>query len=410
MQIKEEPLSHDDFLSFIDCVPKIDEFTGKYKWRVPMTAEEFQFMFKLMFYCALKPEEAFKLKKEDFDLQKNTLQIKTTTAKPTETTIPPIVLGDVKKHLRDRKDSDNIFVSKRNGRPLKRSTPWKYAKKAGKLANLNVFQVTKQKEVEGMRLALFRESYEKLMSDNHASKDLIDLKLRNISDNRYGGYSPHDLRKFEKQIFKTTYNDDEIKEYVSWYRSELHIYEKLAEEIQRMFVGILKGRGINVADIQSRVKDPEKFKKKLQDGVTFDPKDMQDLAGVRVVCFVKSDIKKVRDVIEETFDIIDVRGTDEKKIDFSGYSDIKYICRLPKRRISSAEELKQLENKRFEIQLRTTLQHAWAEIEHDDVYKNPDKISHDLKRRFFLVANVLESVDNELDNLHDTIKKKPNST
>jgi len=406
MQIKETLLTHDAFLSFIEQVPKIPQFTGKYGWRAPMSAETFQFLYKIMFYCALKPEEAFKLKKEDFDIEKNILKVKTTTAKPAVTTIPPVILGDVNKHLRDKKDADSIFVSKRNRKQIKRQVPWDYAKTAGRFANLNVFQITKQKEVQGMRLLLFRKSYAKLMSDNRASPGLIDLKLRNTSDNRYGGHDLHDLKKFERQIFKTKFSDDEIQGFVSWYHAEKSIYEKLAKEVQRMLEGILKGRRINIADIQSRAKDPEKFRNKLQNGVTFVPKDMQDFAGIRVVCFVKSDIKKVRDVIESTFDVIDKKGINEERIDFSGYSDIKYVCRLTKARISSAEELKLFENRRFEIQVRTILQHAWAEIEHDDVYKNPDKISHELKRRFFLVSNVLETADNELDNLHHKVKEE----
>ena len=73
-------------------------------------------------------------------------------------------------------------------------------------------------------------------------------------------------------------------------------------------------------------------------------------------------------------------------------------------RISFAEELKSFENMRFEIQVRTILQHAWAEIEHDDLYKNPGQIPSSLRRRFFLVSNVLESADNELNELHKKLK------
>jgi len=404
MQIKETFLTHDDFLNFISYVPKIEAFTGEYKWRTPMTAEEFQLLFKLMFYCALKPEEAFKLKKESFDMEKNILKVKTTAAKPTETTIPPIILGDVKKHLRDKKDADFIFVSKRNGRPLERATPWNYAKEAGKLANLNIFQVKETIEIKGMSLLLLRESYKQFMLSKEAPPGLIDLKFRNSSDNRYGNNTLHDLKSFERKIFRTKFSDDEIHEYVSWYLSERQTYEKLAKEVHRILEGVLKQRKINVADIQSRAKDPEKFQKKLQYGVSFDPKNMQDLAGIRVICFVKSDIEKVRDAIENTFDEISKEGVDPKKADFSGYSDVKYVCKLPRARISPAEELRLFENRRFEIQVRTILQHAWAEIEHDDVYKNPDRISDDLRRRFFLVSNVLETADNELDNLHHTIK------
>jgi len=50
------------------------------------------------------------------------------------------------------------------------------------------------------------------------------------------------------------------------------------------------------------------------------------------------------------------------------------------------------------------LQHAWAEIEHDDLYKNVDKLSKETHRRFYLVSSILESADNELETLHKIVK------
>jgi ppGpp synthetase/RelA/SpoT-type nucleotidyltranferase len=311
----------------------------------------------------------------------------------------------LKNFLKNKEDNEFLFISKHFKKPISRQHAWDYAKDVGRLAGLNIFQVTETKEREGVDLLLFKKSYKQFMSDNKAPKGLIDLKLRSQTNNRYGNYKLYDLKLFERRIFKTTFSDDEIQEYTSWYKTNQEIYEKLAKEVRRILDGVLKQRGIKVQDIEAREKDTEKFQQKLRNGVTYsDPKKMQDLAGIRIICFVKSDVKKVCDAIEKNFEVISMKGNEEKRNDISGYSDIQYVCKLTKARIASSEELKPYENKSFEIQVRTILQHAWSEIEHDDIYKNTANISNDLRRRFFLVSNVLESADNELDNLHHKIK------
>lgn len=402
MRIKDITLTNEDFIRFISWIPKIAPFSYEKNSRAPMSAESFQLLYKLMYYCALKGVEVFKLKKKDFDLNTNLLTISAKGNKPTQTTIPPIILGDVKDFLKDKNDNDFIFVSKYKKKPLNRMTVWQYAKDAGKIAGLNIFQITEKREIEGMSFGLFRDSYEQFMSAKDAPKGLIDLKFRRTSDNRYGNHTLHDLKKFERSIFKTTLSEDEIQDYLSWYVTNREIFADLAEEIYAILAGVLKQRNISVADIRPRAKEPEKFQQKLMNGVTYDPKDMQDLAGIQVICFVKSDVGKIANVIEKTFEVIDKESNDDKEKN-SGYSDVKFICKLTKARINPAEELQRFENKRFEIQVRTILQHAWAEIEHDDIYKNPHNISQELRRRFFLVSKVLEMADNELDNLHHKI-------
>ncbi len=77
-----------------------------------------------------------------------------------------------------------------------------------------------------------------------------------------------------------------------------------------------------------------------------------------------------------------------------GYRSVHYVamfdkgrCRLP--------EYKQYENIYFEIQIRSILQHAWAEIEHDRNYKFSGKLPTQLERRFYLVSGMLECADRE---------------
>jgi ppGpp synthetase/RelA/SpoT-type nucleotidyltranferase len=361
-KIKEKTLSYDDYIKFLYYVPKIQPFYAK-TGKPPMTADSFLLLYKLLFYCALRITETLNLRKSDFDLEKRTVKIYTPYKnRATETTIPPSILGDVKKYIKNKKEEEYLFTAK-TGNPLKRVTPWKYAKDAGKLAGLELFQVTKVREIEGISLLLFRDSYKQMMYEYSASSNLVDLKLRNETENRYGNNTLHDLRTFENRIFRRKFSEDEIAEYVAWYQTNIPYYKKLAGSIRQIIKEILERRKINVHDIQFREKDLESFRRKIEEGVVFEPTRMQDLAGIRVICYVKSDVEKVLKVIEDTFMVLSKKSTeiDEDGIendDFSGYQSIQYVCKLPKSRISIAEELEQFENKFFEIQVRTILQHA----------------------------------------------------
>jgi hypothetical protein len=58
------------------------------------------------------------------------------------------------------------------------------------------------------------------------------------------------------------------------------------------------------------------------------------------------------------------------------------------------------------VQVRTVLQHAWAEFEHDIRYKGtiPDEHAPDLDRRFTLAAGLLELADREFSAIRDRVQ------
>jgi len=57
----------------------------------------------------------------------------------------------------------------------------------------------------------------------------------------------------------------------------------------------------------------------------------------------------------------------------------------------------------FEIQIRTILQHTWAEIEHDKNYKYSGVLPDEIERRLNLLSAVLESADNEFNTISQEI-------
>ena len=77
-------------------------------------------------------------------------------------------------------------------------------------------------------------------------------------------------------------------------------------------------------------------------------------------------------------------------MDSFGYNSLHYICRLKD---------KAFEDIRFELQMRTALQHVWSTIEHDTGYKGEVKIPREYKRQFSRLAGMLELVDDEFSRL-----------
>ena len=107
------------------------------------------------------------------------------------------------------------------------------------------------------------------------------------------------------------------------------------------------------------------------------------------------------DTLKEIFEIDYDKSVDKSEtlgIDKVGYRSIHFIAKLKADRLK-LPEYKKFKGLCFEIQIRTILQHAWAEIEHDKDYKFSGELPIHLKRRFKVLAGVLELADREFNNI-----------
>jgi putative GTP pyrophosphokinase len=87
-----------------------------------------------------------------------------------------------------------------------------------------------------------------------------------------------------------------------------------------------------------------------------------------------------------------------------GYRSTHIICDLGDKR-TSLPEYAPYKGLLFEIQIRTVLQHAWAEISHERNYKLAGVLPKHLERRLNLAAGNLETLDRELDAIASAIDK-----
>jgi ppGpp synthetase/RelA/SpoT-type nucleotidyltranferase len=203
------------------------------------------------------------------------------------------------------------------------------------------------------------------------------------------------------------------KKVISWYKENRPIYEQLANKVESILSEMFVSREVSYHMISSRAKTVESVKRKISNDKYDNPKEqIQDFAGIRVITYVEDEIETICKIIEEIFDIDKENSSnksDDLGIDKVGYKSIHYVASWNKSRLA-LPEYKKYENKCFEIQIRTILQHAWAEIEHDRNYKFTGKLPPTLGRRFKILAGLLEMADREFNNISNEIDEISSKT
>ena len=168
--------------------------------------------------------------------------------------------------------------------------------------------------------------------------------------------------------------------------------QQLAEEATALLRQALREQGVYVTAVEHRVKTEKSLTGKLElKGAKYKSiDDITDLVGLRVITFYTDEVDKVAVIAKGLFDIDWQESVDKRKLhelDAFGYNSLHYICRL------------RTGGPRFELQMRTALQHVWSTIEHDTGYKGDVKIPREYKRQFSRLAGMLELVDEEFSRL-----------
>ena len=180
------------------------------------------------------------------------------------------------------------------------------------------------------------------------------------------------------------------------YRSALPLFEKMQQEVTQQLRDALARNGLIVTAVEARIKTEESLEGKLAlKGAKYATlSDITDILGARIVTFYTDDVDRIAAIAEQLFEIDWTNSVDKRKLhelDSFGYNSLHYICRLPGY------------DYRFELQLRTTLQHAWASINHDIGYKTGVEIPHDYLRRINRLAGILEMADDEFSRIRTEI-------
>lgn len=180
------------------------------------------------------------------------------------------------------------------------------------------------------------------------------------------------------------------------YREMVPEMEKTRKEVIELIKKALSANNLNVTAVEGRVKTEKSLAGKLElKGNKYRTiSDITDILGVRVITYYTEDVDKIAAIAENLFEIDWENSVDKRKmhqLNSFGYNSLHYICRLPGKDF------------RFELQMRTTLQHMWASMHHDTGYKSDVEIPAEYIRTLNRLAGMLELADDEFSRIRASI-------
>jgi len=146
--------------------------------------------------------------------------------------------------------------------------------------------------------------------------------------------------------------------------------------------------------ISARAKSPASALKKIRSKGYGDPRwQLTDQIGLRVIVYFENDVDRVAAALRETFEV-DEKRSEDKRVALGltkfGYRSVHLIARL-----RHPSEWSPLKDRWFEVQVRSILEHAWAEIEHELVYKSGIEYPEVVLRKFAALAGAAEVLDQQ---------------
>ncbi|QRY51938.1 bifunctional ribonuclease/(p)ppGpp synthase [Mycolicibacterium septicum] len=175
------------------------------------------------------------------------------------------------------------------------------------------------------------------------------------------------------------------------------------EQYLKLVTSLLDEAGINYLSITARTKSVDSFAMKANrraaDGTPMytDPLvEITDQVGLRVITYLREDVDAVANLLAEEMRLLDDQdmGLQTARQGRWGYASRHLLFGVEGEKYPAS------------IQVRTVLQHAWAEFEHDVRYKGSIPAEHvsELDRRFTLAAGLLELADREFTEIRERLR------
>ncbi|MYM18515.1 GTP pyrophosphokinase [Brevibacterium sp. 5221] len=193
------------------------------------------------------------------------------------------------------------------------------------------------------------------------------------------------------------------------YAERFPAMKRHAAEFVDALTAVIDDAGINYLSVTGRAKSPESFADKVRRRTAefghtdFDPAvEVTDQVGARIITYVHSDIPPVAQLLADNFTVLEDRdmGRETAREGRFGYASRHML-------ISDDPQATGFDARHCaSVQIRTVLQHAWAEFEHDARYKGtvPEEHAAELDRRFTLAAGLIELADREFSIIRDTLQ------
>lgn len=157
--------------------------------------------------------------------------------------------------------------------------------------------------------------------------------------------------------------------------------------------------------IDSRLKSPEsmiaKLKKKGYDvSIESARKNVNDIAGVRVVCNYIDDVYSVAEMLKRQTDLEIVKIQDYiKSPNYNGYRSLHLDIKVPVYLSDRTEYVV------AEVQIRTIAMDFWASLEHDIRYKaDKSKLPQGINEEMLECSNKIAEIDAQMQDMYKRIK------
>ena len=218
-----------------------------------------------------------------------------------------------------------------------------------------------------------------------------------------------------------SYTKKITKSILAEYKEKKLLYAEFVDAMQNVLSNLLQVNGFK-HQITCRVKDEvkleEKIRRKLNQGKKYETLgDVEDVAGVRVLFYVESDVEKFAEDLFGSFADGALRREDKNRE--NGYKSVHIIAKFEEQRLNLPEYFR-FKDLKCEIQLATILHHAWSEVEHELIYKDEKQLKADDRKMFFgiqnrlysIMANYLDKASGEIENIYKKVarSKKKNGS
>jgi len=188
------------------------------------------------------------------------------------------------------------------------------------------------------------------------------------------------------------------KRYLDRIEQSRPTYEVAASQAEALIREILVNTPAVIHLIDARCKQRSSLWLKLCEKRYMQPaRQLTDVIGARVITYYNDEVPSVVTALSSALEVDAQRSVNKREqlaaIEF-GYRSVHLIVRTRGSWFTSPQ-YEALRNIWFEIQVRSILEHAWAEIEHEVVYKSGITYPVLVKRRFARMAGAIEILEDE---------------
>lgn len=188
------------------------------------------------------------------------------------------------------------------------------------------------------------------------------------------------------------------KSFIEQYSLELKTHKKAAEALESLLKELLADPSLEIHLISSRHKDPRSLRMKLFEKNYANPaRQLTDRVAARVITYYSHDVDRVASKLRSALTVDSRNSSDKRKLltlkEF-GYKSV-HLQVQTKGSWASDPKYAALKGRWCEVQVRSILEHAWAEIEHEIVYKSEVIYPDEIKRKFARLAGAVEILEEE---------------